>query len=158
MKNTEKENWQTEEDRIFFSAPEWAKKKALKYILLIKATKGLRGKELKEFIEKWNEGSKEARTSYQSLLRARRTFYSQGKTALLAKYGKHKGKTVVKDEHFEMFKELYLSVLKPSMKSCAKEVKIHFGIKANQNFPSPISFLRRLKREMTQKEINYHRS
>lgn len=146
------------EDEKYFLSPEWAKKKANKYLVVIKYTRGLKGQELKDFIKEWNENNPEFKTSYQSLQRARKTFYNKGRMGLLAKYGKHKGKTIVKEEYFEMFKEFYLTLLKPSMKTCAKEVREHFGIKKNENFPSPISFLRRLKREITQKEIDYARN
>jgi predicted transposase YbfD/YdcC len=146
------------DDEEYFLSPEWAKKQANKYLTVIKYARGLKGKELRAFIKEWNENNPEFKTSYQSVQIARRTLYKEGRMGLLAKYGKSKGKTSVKDEYFEMFKELYLTVLKPSMKTCAKEVKEHFGIKNNEFFPSPISFLRRLKREMTQREIDYARN
>ena len=146
------------EDEQFFLSPEWAKKQATKYLMIIKAARGFKGKMLRKFVKDWNEENPDFKTSYQSIQRARQILYKEGRMGLLAKYGKTKGITSVKDEHFQLFKELYLTVLKPSMKACTREVKEHFGIKDNESFPSPISFLRRLKREMAQSEIDYARN
>jgi len=146
------------EDENFFLSPEWAKKQAMKYLMIIKAASGLKGQQLRNFVKDWNEENPEFKTSYQSLQRARKTYYKEGRMGLLAKYGKTKGKSVVKNEYFEMFKELYLTLLKPSMKTCAKEVREHFRVKKDEVFPSAISFLRRLKREMPQREIDYARN
>ena len=154
----EKLIWQNEEDKKFFTSPEWAKKQAFKYLMLIKAVRGLKGKALRSFVKDWNEENPEFKTSYQSIQAARLVFYKEGRMGLLAKYGKSKGKTSVKDEYFEMFKEFYLTSLKPSVKACVKEIKEHFKVKENEFFPSPISFSRRLKYEMTQKEIDYARN
>jgi len=146
------------EDETFNQAPDWAKKQAQKYLDVINASRGLKGRKLIKFIENWNKKNPDRKTSYQSLQRAKKTLYTKGKCALLSKYGKAKGKTTVKDEHFLMFQELYLSVLKPSVKECVEEVKEYFGIGKDDPFPSPISFLRRLKNEIPQEQIDYARN
>jgi len=146
------------EDEKYFLSPEWAKKQAMKYLMIIKAARGLKGQQLRNFVKDWNEENPEFKTSYQSVQNARKTLYLEGRMGLLAKYGKNKGKTAVNDKYFEMFEELYLTVLKPSVNACVKEVKEHFRVKKDEVFPSAISFLRRLKREMTQREIDYARN
>lgn len=79
------------EDQIFFSAPEKNKKRALKYILLLMMTRGLKGNALKAYLWNWNLTANEARVSYSSLIHARKVFEAEGKLGLLKPYGRKKG-------------------------------------------------------------------
>lgn len=76
------------DDFIFWHAPEKNTKRAMKYILLILATEGLRGKELKEYLHNWNLTADEARVSYSSLMHARKLYAKEGQLGLLKPYGK----------------------------------------------------------------------
>ncbi|MEI8128835.1 MAG: hypothetical protein WCG95_04370 [bacterium] len=70
-------------DVIFYNAAEKNKKQALRYILLLTLTQGLRGNGLKEYLNNWNLTAKESKVSYQNLLKARKIFAKEGKLGLL---------------------------------------------------------------------------
>lgn len=84
------------EAQIYSNAPSWAKLKADKYLTILNAAVGLKGDRLKEFIRTWNQENPELKTSYQSILRARKAYEQQGVGGLLAQYGKNLGKTLTK--------------------------------------------------------------
>lgn len=145
------------EMEVYSSASEWARKKADKYLPIIKATQGMKGAELMEYIRAWNHKHPDFKTSYQRTVDARNKYREQGIAGLLAQYGKSAGKTAVKDEWFEYFKEAYFTEGAPSLKSCwirTLGYAKHIEPKINpENFPSPMSFLRRLEREIPEEAI-----
>lgn len=146
---------------IFFNTPPYARKQAEKYLRVIQESKGLRGDKLKFFIQKWNEKYPEMKTSYSSLLKAKKILKEEGKLALLARYNPScRGKTCVIDSLYIKFRDLYLSSKAPTMAHCYKTLKKEFDeeYQGKELFPSTSSFLRRLKRDFTQAEINYYRS
>ena len=83
--------YQSMEDYIFLNAPEKNKKRAVKYILLLMLTRGLRGNELKAYLWNWNLKAKTAQVSYASLMKARKIFENEGKLGLLKPYGRKRG-------------------------------------------------------------------
>jgi hypothetical protein len=145
------------DDEAFKNAPDFNKAKALKYISLIKRTHGLYGKKLRRFINKYNEQNPGSKTSYASLMRARRIFAHKGKSGLISSYGKGKGKSCVHDIYYKFFKELYLSPLRLSVAECVKEVQDSFLI-PQEEMPSVVSFSRRLHREMPPEQIKAERN
>lgn len=145
------------EAEIYARAPEWARKKADKYLRIIKATEGLKGRELINYINEWNQRYPEFKTSYQRVVDARKRYREEGIAGLLARYGNRAGETKVHDEWFEYFKACYLKEGALSLKSCwlrtlgyarSKDNSIEVG-----KFPNPVSFLRRLKRELPKDAI-----
>ncbi len=143
---------------FYAAAPEYARRKADKYIQIIKASEGLRGDELKEFIAvEWNRKHPNFKTSYPRVIESRKAYEEQGIAGLLAKYGKATGTTSVKDEWFEYFKAAYLKEGAPSLRSCWVKV-VGFArpgdpeLKVSE-FPSPKAFLRRLEKEIPEDAI-----
>jgi len=106
------------EAEIYSRAPEWARRKADKYLSVLRATEGLRGSGLKRFIAEWNMKHPEFKTSYPRVLEARKAYREQGISGLLARYGSSAGKSIVRDEWFLYFKAAYLVEGAPSLRSC----------------------------------------
>ena len=74
-------------DKKYSEAPNWAKEQAEKYLPILKASNGLKGEALKDFINKWNnENTEELRTSYSSLIKMRRRFFRYGISGLSVSY------------------------------------------------------------------------
>ncbi len=145
------------EAELYARAPEWARRKADKYLMILKATEGLKGEELMSFINEWNQKHPDFKTSYQRVMDARKRYKEQGIAGLLAQYGKRAGKTKIKDEWFEYFKACYLKEGAPSLKSCwlrtlgyAKGQDSSIEV---EGFPSAMTFLRRLEREVPEDAI-----
>jgi hypothetical protein len=145
------------EAEIYSSAPEWARGKADKYIAVLRASKGLKGTALKRFISGWNIKHPDLKTSYPRVVEARRIYWDQGVSGLLAHYGRAAGRSIVKDEWFKYFKAAYLVEGAPSVKSCwIKTLGYVKGLARElvlKTFPSPKSFLRRLEREIPKSAI-----
>lgn len=150
----------TEKDidlEIYSAAPEFARRKADKYMQILKASAGLKGDELKGFIAEWNREHPTFRTSYPRVIEARKLHLEQGIAGLLAQYGKSAGHTSIQDDWFEYFKAGYLKEGGPSLKSCwvktigyAKKSEPELKINA---FPSMKSFMRRLEKEIPKDSI-----
>jgi putative transposase len=135
---------------IYATAPEYARKKADKYIAILNACKGINGTELKEFVTKWNQLHPDMPTSYPSITKIRIQFKTSGISALLGNYGHRSCASIVPDELFEYFKSMYLSDGRPSVTSCWKVTHgyaIGKGMDVD-NFPSPSTFSRRLEKEV----------
>src|SRR5574344_544636 len=100
-RNARKISISTEDDEAFKNAPDFNKAKALKYLQLIKRTQGLYGEKLRRFVCRYNEKNPDSKTSYASLMKARRKFAIKGKAGLLSAYGKGKGKSCVHDVYYK---------------------------------------------------------
>ena len=140
----------------YSEAPEWAKSQADKYLSIIKDAENLRGKELKTFIETWNKDNPDSITSYPSVIKMRRRYYSKGLDGLLAQYGNNSGRSLVNNRYYNYFKELYLKEGAPSLRSCW-ELTRGFAIREDgidkTTFPSHTSFKRRLEKELPEQSI-----
>lgn len=143
-------------ETVYSESPCWSKIQADKYILIIKASKSLKGRELKQFINKWNEENPNFKTSYPSLIKMRRRYRDEGVTGLLARYGKNATKSTISDEYFNYFKNLYLIEGAPSLYSCY-ELTLGYALRTyginKKDFPSHMSFKRRLEREIPKQSI-----
>lgn len=143
-------------DKKYSDAPIWAKAQADKYIYIIKETKELKGKQLREFILKWNILNPEYKTSYPCLLKMKRRYKEFGVDGLLARYGNTKRIAPIKDEYFEYFKNLYLVEGSPSLQSCWDST-LGYAMRTDgigkSNFPSRMAFLRKLQREVPKQSI-----
>lgn len=145
------------ESEIYAAAPEWAKRQADKYLRIVRAVSGLKGATLRQFIAEWNGQNPDLKTSYDSVLDARKKYSEQGVTGLLAQYGHSVGSTKVQDEHYKYFKDAYLKEGGPSTKSCWTRTlgyarTLDPQIKP-ETFPSPSTFQRRLEREIPESSI-----
>lgn len=136
--------------------PEWARKKAFKYLKVIEASKGLYGAKLQQFLKQWNKEYPEMKVGYSSLMREKRKLIKDGVPGLLAQYGQHKGRTLVSNEMYIQFRDLYLSPERLSAITCGQKIKN----KSNEqdSLPSKSSFMRRLRKEFTGEEINKYKT
>lgn len=142
----------------YSDAPEWAKQQAEKYLPIIKASKNIKGSALQEFISTWNAThNKSFKTSYSALIKMKRRYFQLGINGLLANYGKCAGKSIVNDDYFDYFKNLYLIEGAPSASSCW-DMTFGYAKKLNnsilkEEFPSVKTFMRRLEREIPSQSI-----
>ena len=124
---------------------------------MLKASSGLKGEALKDFIHKWNnENTEELRTSYSSLIKMRRRFFRYGISGLLSKHGQHLTGSTVPDNYFEYFKNLYLVEGAPSLRTCW-DLTLGYAIRMfdakRETFPSFMAFKRRLDKEVPKQSI-----
>lgn len=142
---------------IYAAAPEFARKKADKYLALITQSKGLVGNALKAFIADWNRQNPDAKSSYARLLDARRVYQTEGLCGLLGQWGGRAGSSKVPDDLFAFFKSLYLKQGRPSAKSCWKMTYAHAAENGYDidltNFPSHMAFVRRLKADVPEQAV-----
>lgn len=140
----------------YSEAPDWAKLQAEKYVIILNQCKDLYGSKLKKFVSDWNESNSNLITSYQSINRMRKRLELYGVSGLLAQFGKRSGETKIKESHFNYFKNLCLVEGAPSFYSCW-EITRGFGIKNDEiskdEFPSYMTFKRRLEREVPRQAI-----
>ena len=150
------DNIDEKNDLEYSNAPLWAKAQAEKYISIIRKSENLRGLKLREFITEWNEENPNYRTSYTCFLRMRKRFEQFGINGLLARYGKSKPKANMKDEYYSYFKALFLKEGSPSLQTCW-DITLGYAIRTTgidkQYFPSRMTFLRRLEKELSKSEI-----
>jgi len=144
----------------FLNSKEYEKKKAEKYLMLISKTDGMGKKEIEDFLLVWNCENPEFRSSYARIIAARKAYLENGISGILAGYGKNSGMSKLSefDENlFLHFKSLYLKEGAPSLNSCVLQVfglarKINPKLDASE-FPSAVTFLRKLKKEMPEQAI-----
>lgn len=145
-----------DEQQTYSNAPDWSKIQVQKYLPILKASEGLKGIALVEFINKWNKTQVDFKTSYASIIKMRRRFFQEGIKGLLARYGSNAHKSSVQDVYFEYFKNLYLVEGAPSVQSCW-DLTLGYAIREDgvdkSTFPSCRSFIRRLEREIPKQSI-----
>ena len=144
-------------DLKYSEVPSWAKLQAEKYVRILDASAGLKGKELKKFIDNWNNNDEEEfTTSYPSLIRMRRRYFRYGVAGLISKHGQHLVGSCVPDDYFEYFKTLYLIEGGPSLRSC-RDLTLGYAVRElgadRNNFPSFMAFKRRLDKEIPEQSI-----
>ncbi len=142
---------------VYAAAPEYARRKADKYLHIINSCAGMKGTELRQFVAEWNSKHPESKTSYDAILDARKKYLEEGVSGLLAKYGKTAGITSVDDDHFEYFKSKFMKEGGPSLKTCwigtlgyARTLNPELDL---AEFPSSGTFLRRLEKEVSKDSI-----
>lgn len=141
---------------IYSNAPNWAKKQADKYVKIINESKGLKGKDLSAFVDEWNAKYPKDKTSYASVMLARKKFEEKGLSGLLANYGNNKGKTKIQNEHYEYFKSLYLKEGAPSAFTCwlmTLGYARKFEHIPTQEFPKALTFKRKIENEIPAQSI-----
>lgn len=152
---------QKSEYEIFTKAPEYAQRKAIKYLLAFKASKNCRGKELRRFLEIWNSRSPEYKMSYASYSRNKTNYFHYGISSILPDYGNNKYNSVIPDDIYYKFRDLYLSPKRFSANQCLDMIRQETADSATDmglQLPSIQSFLRRVKKEFDRKELEYYRT
>lgn len=141
-------------DIKYSEAPNWAKQQAEKYLEILENSDGLKGNDLKQFIEEWNNSNEP--TSYSSVIKMRRRYFRYGLNGLLSKHGQHLRGSSVKDDYFEYFKTLYLVEGAPSLRTCW-DLTLGYAIREfnadRETFPSFMAFKRRLDKEIPKQGI-----
>lgn len=150
------------------SVPEYNRRKAMKYLQAFRLIEGLKGeKAIQEALDKSG-----LQLDYKSVMRERKRYREEGITALIAGYGKLKGRSAIDDEKrfgsqmrevYEFFKRVYLKEGAPSLNACyvatigfAKGLGYDIMIQAGE-FPCAATFLDKLKREVGESAIYLHR-
>jgi hypothetical protein len=140
-------------------APYWIKKKAYKYLKLLKETECLLGKKLDEFVKNWNCENYDLKTTSSAIYKIRKIIKNYGSEGLLV-YACHHKRTggMIDQELYSIFKDLYLKYNGPSLRECVEKVKEEY-FKNNPSipedeFPANYIFLNRLKKEYTNPEID----
>ncbi len=141
---------------LYNKAPNWAKKQADKYVVILTNSRGLKGKELREFVKEWNIKNPDFKTCYSAVNDARLRYEQGGISALLAQYGKTAGVSKIEDKYFEYFKNLYLLEGAPSVYSCWL-MTLGYAMREDgitkSEFPKHLSFKRKLEREVPKSSI-----
>jgi hypothetical protein len=152
---------QENELAIYNNVPEYKRKKARKYLAIFNAAQGLKGNDLKDFINNWNILHPEDAVSLQSYYREVERYKAEGVTALFAGYGSNEGATNIEEIDFIYFQKLYLKEGGPTLKSCWLEtygnyIKRNVGVIPDY-YPSMSSFIRLLKMRVPQQSIELAR-
>jgi len=148
---------ETEINIKYSEVPSWKKLQAEKYVRILEASKGLKGKELKDFIDNWNNNDEEEfTTSYPSVIKMRRRYFRYGIAGLISRHGEHLTGSSVSDKYFEYFKSLYLIEGGPSLRSC-RDLTLGYAVREDdvdrKTFPSFMAFKRRLVKEIPEQSI-----
>ena len=141
--------------KFYKESPAWAKKQAKKYVELIEKTRGMKHKEIVEFLQDWNEKHPDKKSSYSALCKARIKYEQFGEDALLSKKG-FKEEYRVKPEYYEYYKKLYMSTNAPSAIDCWVQTLNYAKQKdkiKTANFPCEKTFDRLLKKEYSPEQI-----
>lgn len=138
--------------------PKYNRKKHDKYLHLLKITNGLRGKNLMKFIDEYNCLNPTDKTSYATLIRKRNVYARFGDSALISKFGtQRKSYYPDMEEYYAVFKKLYLTNYGISIEECRKNTAKIFQVSLD-NFPSSMTFRRRLRKEFSKKDVRDIRS
>lgn len=148
---------------LYLSAPRGVKKKADKYLKVLESSGGLTGKKLRFFIEQWNTQFPDMKTSFASVMRARKRLLYEGLASLLANYHNYstKVKSKVGSDLYQYFKEFYLTYNAIPMTEAIRLATKKF-LEQNPDIvwyspPSYLCFQRRILSEFTREEIGQFR-
>jgi hypothetical protein len=84
-------------------------------------------------------------------MKLKKEYQEYGITGLISGYGKNACKSIIDDDDFNYFKQLYLDQSRPTLENCWVGVKGHAMPRLEgdcDNYPAPVSFLRRLEKEI----------
>jgi hypothetical protein len=154
--------------RALADAPEYNRRKAMKYLAAFKAIEGLKGEAaIQAALDKAG-----IELDYKSVMRERARYQEQGIAVLIGKYGKRKGISILDDEKrfgkamrdvYQFFKGVYLKEGAPSLNACyaatlgfAKELGYDAMIQQG-DFPSPDTFYDKIHNEIGESAIYLHR-
>lgn len=141
---------------LYNKAPNFAKEKADKYMMLLTYSKGLIGQDLKDFIDFWNKENPKSKTSYPRIMQARTDYKNNGIAGLLGNYGKSKGRSKIKTSWLDYFKSIYLTEGNTTAYT-AWLYTLGYAIEQDgirkEDFPHQTSFIRKLRTEVPEQSI-----
>lgn len=148
---------QKKEYEIFMNEPEYSQRKILKYLLVFKAAKDLKGNALINFIKIWNRRYPDYQTSPTSFILNKKRYLKDGIEGLLKPKPYNSNKSAIPDDLYYRFRELYLSPKGFSADQCLVIIRqenpdLEFIV------PSRKSFSRRLSKEFSASEVDYYRT
>lgn len=148
---------QKNEYEIFMREPEYSQRKILKYLLIFKAARDLKGNALINFIKLWNERYPDYQTSPTSLILNKKKYLKDGIEGIIKPKPFNLNKSEIPDELYYRFRELYLSPKGLSADQCLVIIKQE---NSDLEFilPSRKTFSRRLGKEFSSSEIEYYRT
>ena len=147
-----------EEIEEFNAMPDYAKKFVLKYLTAMKAAGSLRGAALHLFLKNFAEHNPEYKVNYSSFMKARKDYLTSGISGLIPNYGNKNKCSIIKDEEYSAFRELYLTPDSRSVAGCLKLMKEKGVFGDRIIIPTEISFKRRLLKDFSVDEIKQIRT
>jgi hypothetical protein len=139
--------------------PVFQRKKIDYCLAILRATDGLKGKNLEAWVQGHNQQNPEQHLSCVTLYKWRKKEREYGVYSLAPDYGKRKNSTCVLPELSEYFKSAFFKEGAPSVHNCWLQTRGYAeicGYDVN-NFPSPISFFRDLKKKYGAEALYYAR-
>ena len=134
---------------LYAAAPEHSRRKADKYVTLIRATEGMGRAAVEQFCREWNHAHPDQHTSYNSIVAARKSYREAGIAGLLGQYGKRAGKRKISEEDYETFRDNYLVEGAPPAPSAWKKTLGAALRRAPsidpKTFPSYMTFVRAIR-------------
>ena len=148
---------QKNEYEIFMNEPEYSQRKILKYLLIFKAARDLKGNALINFIKLWNRRYPDYQTSPTSFILNKKKYLKDGIEGIIKPKPYNSNKSEIPDDLYYRFRELYLSPKGLSAEQCLLTINqenpdLEFIV------PSRKSFSRRLSKEFSSSEIEYYRT
>lgn len=155
-----------EEDlNVYATLKPWEREYVDYIIPVLKASEGLKGKALDEFLSKQrNEcknGKKRSGLSTNNFYKVRAKYEQYGLKGIVPGYGKNEGSTIIDEESYQFFKSMYLREKGSSADDCwiatkGEWIRTHVG-EIPESFPSVNTFLRVLKQREPESVIEFAR-
>jgi hypothetical protein len=144
---------------LYAQAPAYNRRRFDKYLWILQADQGLKGSELKDFIEDLQAKYPDRHIpSLATYYRLRNEYHQGGKTALLGNYGKRAGSSKTDPEQQEYFNSLYLSQSRLSEFKVWQQVVGKFYTPETINMvPAPRTFRRQLEKTVRKSKIYFAR-
>lgn len=143
--------------KIFMNEPEYSQRKVLKYLLIFKAARDLKGNALINFIKVWNERYPDYQTSPTSFILNKKKYLKDGIEGIIKPKPFNFNKSEMPDDLYYRFRELYLSPKGLSADQCIAIIKQE-NLDLEFIIPARRSFARRLGKEFSTSEIEYYRT
>ncbi|MCA0447682.1 MAG: Mu transposase C-terminal domain-containing protein [Bacteroidetes bacterium] len=126
-----------------------------KYKPVLIASEGYHGRELDQFLKKWNaEHPGKKPINLKTLYKKRAAFEKYGNEALYYEHGKKKGQTKIQEDVYDFFARLWLTGGQPSAKQCHTKAFGYWLLmhkpENQEDFPSESSFLRLIDKRVSQ--------
>ncbi len=151
------------EAAIMASMTDYERKYIERFLILYKLTEGLKGSQLRFFLDNYNEKNPGYGWSYSAFQELKKTYKESGcsVSSIRPKWGANSGKSKIPTELRKKFYDDYLTMRKASARSCWKNVlgaarRLNPQLNAKE-FPSHTAFLNILKKEIPKSVIDYKR-
>ena len=137
------------------SAQSYQRDHADLWLGLLDAFGHLGGQELRHALEVYAEEHEDVSCSYSTFMRKKKAYKQDGIEGLLPGWGNRAGDSKIKNEDFELFKSLYLTEEKRSVRACWEHVA-GAAVKRGDDlssYPVAKTFVTRLQRDVSESAI-----